>query len=36
MHDKLELENVLYSVMGAMALITINRPETHNAITLAT
>jgi enoyl-CoA hydratase len=36
MHDKLELENVLYSVMGAMALITINRPEKHNAISLAT
>ena len=36
MHDKLELENVLYSVMGPMALITINRPEKHNAISLAT
>ena len=36
MQDKLELENVLYSVMGPMALITINRPEKHNAISLAT
>jgi enoyl-CoA hydratase len=29
-------ENVLYSVRGPLALITINRPEKHNAISLAT
>ena len=36
MQEELELENVLYAVMGPMALITINRPEKHNAISLAT
>ena len=30
------LDNVLYSVSGPLALITINRPEKHNAISLAT
>ncbi|MGE0624531.1 MAG: enoyl-CoA hydratase/isomerase family protein [Pseudomonadales bacterium] len=29
-------ENVLYEVQGPMALITINRPDRHNAISLAT
>ncbi len=29
-------ENVLYEVDGPLALITINRPERHNAISLAT
>ncbi len=29
-------ENILYDVQGPMALITINRPERHNAISLAT
>lgn len=29
-------ENVLYAVRGPLALITINRPEKHNAISLAT
>ncbi len=29
-------ENVLYEIQGPMALITINRPERHNAISLAT
>jgi len=29
-------ENILYEVQGPMALITINRPEKHNAISLAT
>jgi len=29
-------ENILYAVQGPMALITINRPERHNAISLAT
>mgnify|MGYP003321551176 FL=1 len=36
MQNTLELDNVLYSVMGPMALVTINRPEKHNAISLAT
>ena len=36
MQNKLELNNVLYSVRGPMALVTINRPEKHNAISLAT
>ena len=31
-----DFDNVLYSVRGPMALITINRPEKHNAISLAT
>jgi enoyl-CoA hydratase len=30
------VENTLYEVQGSMALITINRPEKHNAISLAT
>jgi enoyl-CoA hydratase len=30
------VENTLYEVQGPMALITINRPEKHNAISLAT
>lgn len=30
------MENTLYEVQGPMALITINRPEKHNAISLAT
>ena len=29
-------ENIAYEVMDAMALVTINRPEKHNAISLAT
>lgn len=29
-------ENILYEVQGPMALITINRPDRHNAISLAT
>ena len=29
-------ENLLYEVEGSLALITINRPERHNAISLAT
>lgn len=36
MQNTLELDNVLYSVIGPMALVTINRPEKHNAISLAT
>ena len=32
----MELDNVLYEVVGPMALITINRAEKHNAISLAT
>lgn len=32
----LDLENVLYEVQGPMALITINRADKHNAISLAT
>ena len=32
----LNLENVLYEVEGPLALITINRPEKQNAISLAT
>ena len=32
----MELENVLYEVRGPMALITINRADKHNAISLAT
>lgn len=32
----MELENVLYEVQGPMALITINRADKHNAISLAT
>ena len=36
MQNTLELDNVLYSVMGPMALVTINRPEKHNAISMAT
>ncbi len=31
-----EFENILYEVQGPMGLITINRPERHNAISLAT
>lgn len=30
------LENTLYELQGPMALITINRPDKHNAISLAT
>ncbi len=29
-------ENILYDVQGPMALVTINRPDKHNAISLAT
>jgi len=29
-------ENILYEIQGPMALITINRPDKHNAISLAT
>ena len=29
-------DNILYEVNGPMALATINRPEKHNAISLAT
>ena len=36
MQNTLGLDNVLYSVAGPMALVTINRPEKHNAISLAT
>ncbi len=32
----MELENVLYEVQGPLALITINRADKHNAISLAT
>ncbi|XOV83194.1 MAG: enoyl-CoA hydratase/isomerase family protein [bacterium] len=32
----MQLDNVLYDVQGPMALITINRAEKHNAISLAT
>ena len=32
----MELENVLYDVQGPLALITINRADKHNAISLAT
>ncbi len=32
----MELDNVLYEVQGPMALITINRADKHNAISLAT
>ena len=32
----MQLDNVLYEVRGPMALITINRAEKHNAISLAT
>ena len=32
----MELENVLYEVRGPMALVTINRADKHNAISLAT
>lgn len=32
----MQLDNVLYEVQGPMALITINRAEKHNAISLAT
>jgi enoyl-CoA hydratase len=32
----MELENVLYEVTGPMALVTINRADKHNAISLAT
>ena len=32
----MDLENVLYEVQGPMALITINRADKHNAISLAT
>lgn len=32
----MDLENVLYEVEGALALITINRADKHNAISLAT
>ena len=32
----MDYENLLYTIDGPMALITINRPEKHNAISLAT
>ena len=32
----MQLDNVLYDVQGPLALITINRAEKHNAISLAT
>ena len=32
----MELKNILYEVQGPMALITINRADKHNAISLAT
>lgn len=32
----MQLENVLYEVQGPMALVTINRADKHNAISLAT
>lgn len=32
----MELENILYEVEGPMALVTINRADKHNAISLAT
>ena len=32
----MKLENVLYEVQGPMALVTINRADKHNAISLAT
>jgi enoyl-CoA hydratase len=32
----MDYENILYEVQGPMALISINRPERHNAISLAT
>ena len=32
----MEYKNLLYEVRKSMALITINRPEKHNAISLAT
>lgn len=32
----MQLENVLYEVRGPMALVTINRADKHNAISLAT
>ena len=31
-----DYENILYEVQGPMALVTINRAEKHNAISLAT
>ncbi|NIP16162.1 MAG: enoyl-CoA hydratase/isomerase family protein [Pseudomonadales bacterium] len=31
-----DFENILYEVQGPMGLITINRPDKHNAISLAT
>jgi enoyl-CoA hydratase len=34
--ESMRLENILYEVRGPMALITINRAEKHNAISLAT
>lgn len=34
--DKVRLDHVLYEVTGPMALITINRADKHNAISLAT
>ena len=32
----MSFENILYSIEGPLALITINRAEKHNAISLAT
>ena len=32
----MSFENILYSTEGPLALITINRAEKHNAISLAT
>lgn len=32
----MDFENILYELQGPMALITINRPDKHNAISLAT
>ena len=32
----MDYQETTYEVEGAMALLTINRPEKHNAISLAT
>ncbi|MGE0385594.1 MAG: enoyl-CoA hydratase/isomerase family protein [Gammaproteobacteria bacterium] len=32
----MKFDNLLYEIQGPMALVTINRPEKHNAISLAT
>lgn len=32
----MKFENILYEIIGKLALITINRPEKHNAISLST